>query len=645
MEFWPGFGGSGAGWDMDENSFTKAQLIGPEAEVVSDDFYDDVAREEKYDSESDDEFLFQAEDDGAADHDEEMASMDDDVVGITKETPSTTAEAASCTAAEADDGEDCYERDWTRETAAPPVADFTSDSGFKVMFPGPLVATPITYFRLFAAANIELLMKETNHHAHLRQVEDWEDMDVPDMERFIGILILMGLVRIPKLSLYWEDRDDGFNMFRLDSIASRMSESVFARIFRHLHIASSTVPNDRLHKVKRFLENMNAMSESMYDLPADVCVEETMLATKGSYSNQWILRRPLQWAVKLRSVVCPATGYMWRVRMYDGEKQGVSQHGIAHSATMDICDGLFHKSHRLYLDEFSASVPLLMDLLDRGTVATGTIRRDADYLPSQVVKKPLVKRMSLGGSLFRRDESLLCLTWKDKCGAKTYLSTFHNASGSDTVERKVRVGNAPTRTRTQIPVPPCAHDYKKFFEDMQLWDEHCLYSTAHKKTRKWWKIVVFRCLDIAIRNAHVLMQKSQPATRSMSIVAFRERLCEELFGITSEERREKARLSEQHYPRTLDDESYEAQVCHVCAARTKPSETPGETKFGCLDCEPSLALHVIPCFEIWHTEPDILNLSKEYPDPMSDEALECSDSSDLDSDMLEPITDSESEDD
>ena len=37
----------------------------------------------------------------------------------------------------------------------------------------------------------------------------WKDPDVEEMKAFIGIIILMGIIKLPRLELYWSNQNNG----------------------------------------------------------------------------------------------------------------------------------------------------------------------------------------------------------------------------------------------------------------------------------------------------------------------------------------------------------------------------------------------------------------------------------------------------
>ena len=49
----------------------------------------------------------------------------------------------------------------------------------------------------------DLIVAETNRYARLRKKGNWADVDREEMWTFMGINILMGIHRLPRISNYW----------------------------------------------------------------------------------------------------------------------------------------------------------------------------------------------------------------------------------------------------------------------------------------------------------------------------------------------------------------------------------------------------------------------------------------------------------
>ena len=97
------------------------------------------------------------------------------------------------------------------------------------------------YFDLMFTENLwDLMIRETNNY-HDQMVASepnkhkgpWQPVTKEEMEAFIGILILMGIVKLPRLKMYW--REDV--LLHQKSISSIMPRTRFLQLMRYFHLA------------------------------------------------------------------------------------------------------------------------------------------------------------------------------------------------------------------------------------------------------------------------------------------------------------------------------------------------------------------------------------------------------------------------
>ena len=180
--------------------------------------------------------------------------------------------------------------------------------------PGPITslgsdATPRELFcRFFTDEVWDLMVTETNRYAlenisHTPHARPWEDVIVPEMKAFVGLLILMGIVRLPRLEMYWQVKHP---IIATVGISSIMSRNRFQQIFRFLHLADSSqqIPagqpgHDKLFKVRPFLDSVLPKFESEYSMHQPVTIDEAMIPFKGRLSfKQYIKNKPTKWGIK-----------------------------------------------------------------------------------------------------------------------------------------------------------------------------------------------------------------------------------------------------------------------------------------------------------------------------------------------------------
>ncbi len=109
------------------------------------------------------------------------------------------------------------------QTPGPTSPDLTGDS------------TPVELFCRFFSDDVwDLIKEETNRYAGTCITNNlngrvWNDTTVEELKAFVGILILMGIVRLPLLELYWSTN---FPLISTPGISNIMPKTKFEQLFR-----------------------------------------------------------------------------------------------------------------------------------------------------------------------------------------------------------------------------------------------------------------------------------------------------------------------------------------------------------------------------------------------------------------------------
>ena len=97
--------------------------------------------------------------------------------------------------------------------------------------------------------------------------------------------------------------------------------------------------------------------------------------------------------------------------------------GLTHAVVLKLLEGLEHRGHHVYTDNYYSSPDLFTALRDKGFGACGTVRVDRRGMPLEM-RHPLAKGEVVTASL---SDSLVALKWMDK-QAVLMLSTIHDTS-------------------------------------------------------------------------------------------------------------------------------------------------------------------------------------------------------------------------
>jgi hypothetical protein len=311
--------------------------------------------------------------------------------------------------------------------------------------PGPKIDMPDDaqaddYFSLVFDERVwDLLVTETNRYQH-QTISDpehsrpWEDVTVEEMKAFIGILMLMGILKLPRLELYWQQAHP---LIQQHGIPEVMTLVRFQQIWRFLHLANSdnqvpvgTSGYDKLFKVRPLLDLIQPNLEAIYTMHEHICVDEAMIRFKGRLSfRQYMKAKPTKWGVKV-FVLCDSTnGYIFRFQIYTGkaaESIDVTL-GLCSRSVVDLLQGLEENHHKLYTDNYYTSPKLYLHLYKMEVNACGTVRTNRRGFPKQlVVPQKEVNKRDRGYYDYRANGPLLAVAWKDR-KMVYFVSTAHVA--------------------------------------------------------------------------------------------------------------------------------------------------------------------------------------------------------------------------
>ena len=153
------------------------------------------------------------------------------------------------------------------------------------------------------------MLKETNRYAATHQSDKpharpWHDVTVKEMRAFVGMLILMGICRFPRLHLYWQIM---VPLIKTDGISNIMSRVRFQQIFIFLHLADSAgqVPagedgHDKLYEIRSFMDLLTQQFFDIYTPTEYVTIDEAMIPYKGRLGfKKYMKDKPTKWVIKV----------------------------------------------------------------------------------------------------------------------------------------------------------------------------------------------------------------------------------------------------------------------------------------------------------------------------------------------------------
>lgn len=149
-------------------------------------------------------------------------------------------------------------------------------------------STPGESYSLLVPDNIfENIAVQTNTFAEQTKLNTkprsrshaWNPITKDDIKQFFGLVLYMGLVKLPKLSLYWS-KD---NIFGQSFPRTVMSRNKFELILQKLHFSNNETADssDRINKIRALIDSMNEAFEKYYGPKENVFVDESQVPFRG----------------------------------------------------------------------------------------------------------------------------------------------------------------------------------------------------------------------------------------------------------------------------------------------------------------------------------------------------------------------------
>ena len=457
---------------------------------------------------------------------------------------------------------------WAKTGTTITIKPFSEPVGPQV----PIPSSPLQIFQLFFTMNIiEYIVEQSNLFASQcleEKYASWCEITCEEMIAYFGFMILMGIVRLPKIEDYWK-KDE---VYYYAPIASKITRERFREIARYLHFADNSsliLPGhdgyDKLGKVRKVLDMVAENFLSSYNSNKECSIDEAMIAFKGRSSlKQYMPLKPIRRGFKVWVRADGITGFVSEFQVYLG-KQGSVEEGLGARVVKDLTKGLANKNHHVYFDNYFTSLPLLTDLLADGIYGCGTIRSNRKWLPEDMSEA--IKSLKNRGDIqVRQCGELVVTLWKD---TKVVMMASTNAQPNkiEKVKRKLKTGE-----RKEVDCPNSVSLYNKYMGGVDRNDQTRNYYHVRTKCRKSYKYFFWFLFDVAISNAYILSKYNKDAkAKYKDSKSFRVELGKQLIGTYNARKRPGRRQSisapkrfrATHFPRFGDGKQHKCSYCIV----------------------------------------------------------------------------------
>lgn len=414
-----------------------------------------------------------------------------------------------------------------------------------------------------------------------------------EVRKMFGLLLWMGLVKMPKIKDYWSK-----NNLYVNAIAPAIfTRDRFHVLLRFLHFENEeNASKDRLYKIRPLTDKLISLFQTNNAPDENIVIDETVVSFRGRIIfRQYLPGKSHKYGVKLYKL-CDVEGYTFNFSIFAGK---VNEFNTSTPHTEEVVMNLMmpylDRGHTLATDNYYTSVPLCKKLNKRKTHLVGTLRKNRRDLPKFIIKKSLKR-----GEATARYHRGICITkWCDKRDV-LILSSKHKLKFTTT-------GKKDRRTHADITKPTAITDYNKMKIGIDISDQLTSYYTVLRKTIRWYhKVAIQLICGTSVVNAFILYKRNVDSR--MSLQNFTEELVFSLTGVPRKNVNRKLSSRNHFFDETEDrpGQRRKRNRCRLCYRKKVAQNgrnyarknTPQISTF-CRVC-PDKPFLCIKCFEEFH---------------------------------------------
>ena len=224
----------------------------------------------------------------------------------------------------------------------------------------------------------EHIAAQTNLYARDCNARGWVDTCGDEIWAFIGIILEMGVHRLPSIEDYWSRNP----LLGVRAVQQVMSLNRFKSLWRYLHCDDNSAivdPSVITCKIKTILDTLSANFLAKYNPAQELSVDEMMIKYKGRKRGKIHMpKKPVKLGFKVWSCSCSCCGYLCSFQVYNGRLtdasgpgKKVSERGLKKRVLKELVEPFYGEHHVVYMDNFYTSGPLIEELAKQGDVCSG----------------------------------------------------------------------------------------------------------------------------------------------------------------------------------------------------------------------------------------------------------------------------------
>uniref|UniRef100_A0A8C1TF05 PiggyBac transposable element-derived protein domain-containing protein n=1 Tax=Cyprinus carpio TaxID=7962 RepID=A0A8C1TF05_CYPCA len=353
-----------------------------------------------------------------------------------------------------------------------------------------------------------------------------------EIEQFIGLHILMTVVRMPSYRMYWQTATC------YDPIATVMGRKRFDNLRTYIHMNDNTNVKqkgepgyDPLFKVRPVLEKVRANFLKV-EPEENHSIDEQMIPFKGKIGmKQYIKNKPHKWGIKVFTRA-GVTGLVYDFEVYTGKGTVTNERGLGVAGEVvlhlvsEVPKGL---NYKCFFDNWFTSPELIVELKKMGilTVATNRNRLRGCTLKSD-------KELSKAGRgayevKYKKTSGMSIVKWYDN-KAVLLASSF---IGPEPVER-CRRWSKEKKEYVEVERP---HIVKVYNHNMGGGDLADMFAALYRidiRPHRWYLRILYYLIDLSLVNGWLLYRRhltQKQEKKYMPLLDFRVQVADALIKV------------------------------------------------------------------------------------------------------------------
>ncbi|XP_063828521.1 uncharacterized protein LOC135077920 [Ostrinia nubilalis] len=363
----------------------------------------------------------------------------------------------------------------------------------------PNTTSPLTFYELMVHDEIfqaiaectnmkaDRVISNNKDSSRCARINQWVPTNHSEIKKFFGLIMFMGLVKLPRITDYWSKNDILFQPFpRLV-----MSRNRFELLLQMLHFSADDITNSS-HCIENLVNALNVNFKKHFSPSDDLFIVKGPLIVHGKLSSE--LQNDQETSKYGTRVLklCSDPGYICKVSLFS-RTTNETMHDTLSDTVISLCEDILNEGITLYTDEYFTSLDLARKLLDNETYLVGFSKIKKQLLTLRVATTELE-----GGSftIGETKDGIKIINLKDNDAC--ILSTKPSDNELVNVTKQTRGGKDFTKPQILI-------NYEKVRDSVKVCSKVTASSLSLRKSVKWYKnVAIDLLLNTAVMNAFTL---------------------------------------------------------------------------------------------------------------------------------------------